>query len=105
MNDRGLRQITVTIDPKKNITYKTGFDITAASELMAIFCLSKNIDELANKINNIVFTISEQFCSPSILLINWPEHFVLLLRLLHPVIPVRTAGRPCSRSQRFRSRS
>ena len=23
MNDRGLRQITVTIDPKKNITYKT----------------------------------------------------------------------------------
>ncbi len=54
MNDRGLRQITVTIDPKKNITYKTGFDITAASELMAIFCLSKNIDELTNKINNIV---------------------------------------------------
>ena len=54
MNDRGLRQITVTIDPKKNITYKTGFDITAASELMSIFCLSKNIDELTNKINNIV---------------------------------------------------
>ncbi len=54
MNDRGLRDITVNIDPKKDISYKTGFDITAASELMAIFCLSKNIDELKEKINNIL---------------------------------------------------
>lgn len=30
MNDRGLRDITVNIDPKKGISYKTGFDITAA---------------------------------------------------------------------------
>lgn len=60
MNDRGLRNVVVNIDPKKNISYKTGFDITAASELMAIFCLSKNIDELKSKINNIIVAYSKK---------------------------------------------
>ncbi len=60
MNDRGLRNITVNIDPNKNISYKTGFDITAASELMAIFCLSKNLTELRNKIDNIIVAYSKK---------------------------------------------
>lgn len=60
MNDRGLRQITVNIDPKKNISYNTGFDITAASELMAIFCLAKNNDDLRNRIDNILVAYTKK---------------------------------------------
>jgi formate--tetrahydrofolate ligase len=54
VNDRAVREIEVTINAKKNIKYKTGFDITAASELMAIFCLSNSIDEMKERINNII---------------------------------------------------
>ncbi|MDR0675210.1 MAG: formate--tetrahydrofolate ligase [Mycoplasmataceae bacterium] len=54
VNDRALRQIEVTIDPKRNFKYHTGFDITAASELMAIFCLANNLKELKDRINKII---------------------------------------------------
>ncbi|MDE7434174.1 MAG: formate--tetrahydrofolate ligase [Mycoplasmoidaceae bacterium] len=59
MNDRGLRNITVNVDLKKNISYKSGYDITAASELMAIFCLAKNLDDLKERINNILVAYSK----------------------------------------------
>jgi formate--tetrahydrofolate ligase len=54
VNDRAVREIEVTINAKKNLKYKTGFDITAASELMAIFCLSNSVDEMKERINNII---------------------------------------------------
>jgi formate--tetrahydrofolate ligase len=56
MNDRSLRNINITI--KNNIEYQTSFDITAASELMSIICLSKNINDLKNRINNIIVAYS-----------------------------------------------
>jgi formate--tetrahydrofolate ligase len=40
------------------LKYQTGFDITVASELMAIFCLSNNVKELENRINNIIVAYS-----------------------------------------------
>ncbi len=43
MNDRGLRNINIALN--KSTTYKTGFDITAASDLMALLCLCNNRDE------------------------------------------------------------
>lgn len=52
MNDRALRQILVGLGGN-GYTRETGFDITAASEIMAILCLSKNYSELKEKIGNI----------------------------------------------------
>jgi formate--tetrahydrofolate ligase len=54
VNDRALRMIEVNINPTKNIKYQSGFDITAASELMAIFCLANDEKELCHRIDNII---------------------------------------------------
>ena len=54
MNDRSLRSIVVDLGGVANgYPRQDGFDITVASEIMAIFCLSKNLKELENKIGNI----------------------------------------------------
>ncbi len=50
MNDRALRNISIT---GNNLDYKTGFDITVASEIMAIFCLAKSIDDLNHRLGEI----------------------------------------------------
>ena len=54
MNDRSLREIVSGMGGKPGgIMRQTGFNITAASEIMAILCLSKDIDDLKEKIGNI----------------------------------------------------
>ncbi|MBT8286067.1 MAG: formate--tetrahydrofolate ligase [Flavobacteriaceae bacterium] len=54
MNDRGLRKIIAALGGKAGgIPRETGFDITAASEIMAILCLSKNLEDLKEKCGNI----------------------------------------------------
>ncbi|GHU31984.1 hypothetical protein FACS1894166_04440 [Bacilli bacterium] len=60
VNDRALRNVEITIDAKQNLKYQSGFDITVASELMAIFCLSNNVQELRERINNIIVAYSTQ---------------------------------------------
>jgi formate--tetrahydrofolate ligase len=50
----------VTIDSKHNIEYQTGFDITAASELMAIFCLANGQNELEDRINKIIVAYTKE---------------------------------------------
>lgn len=55
MNDRALRQVTSGLGgPGNGIPREAGFDITVASEIMAIFCLAKDVDELQSRIGNIV---------------------------------------------------
>lgn len=55
MNDRQLRFITDGLGGKPNGTPREdGFDITVASEIMAILCLSKDIDDLKERISNII---------------------------------------------------
>jgi formate--tetrahydrofolate ligase len=55
MNDRQLRFIVDGLNGKTNgMPREDGFDITVASEIMAILCLSKNLDELKEKLKNIV---------------------------------------------------
>ena len=55
MNDRQLRYIVDGLNGKANGTPREdGFDITVASEIMAILCLSKDIDDLKKKIENII---------------------------------------------------
>ena len=63
VNDRSLRSIVVGLGPKSNgITQESGFDITPASEIMAILCLSKDVSDLRRRIENILlgFTYDDQ---------------------------------------------
>jgi len=55
MNDRSLREITCGLGGTGNgIPRESGFDITVASEIMAVFCLASDIYDLQKRIGNIV---------------------------------------------------
>lgn len=55
LNDRQLRVINTGLSGESSIVPRVdGFDITAASEIMAILCLSRNIDDLKRRLGNIV---------------------------------------------------
>jgi formate--tetrahydrofolate ligase len=55
MNDRALRDIVCSLGGVANgYPREAGFDITVASEVMAIFCLAKNIDDLKERLGNII---------------------------------------------------
>lgn len=55
LNDRQLRVINTGLSGESRIVPRVdGFDITAASEIMAILCLSRNIDDLKRRLGNIV---------------------------------------------------
>ncbi len=55
MNDRALRQIVVGLGGKVNgQTREDGFDIVVASEVMAIFCLADSLQDLKQRLGNIV---------------------------------------------------
>ena len=59
MNDRSLRDITCGLGGVGNgIPRQSGFDITVASEIMAVFCLASDIDDLKKRIGNIVIGYS-----------------------------------------------
>src|SRR5688572_22429439 len=55
MNDRALRQVTVALGgPANGYPREDGFDIVVASEVMAIFCLSTSLEDLKQRLGNIV---------------------------------------------------
>ena len=55
VNDRSLRNIVTGLGPRTNgLTAESGFDITPASELMAILCLSKDLSDMRRRIDNIL---------------------------------------------------
>lgn len=63
VNDRGLRYIVTGLGGKTNgITRESSFDITPASEIMAILCLATDEDDLRRRIENILlgFTIDNK---------------------------------------------
>ncbi len=76
VNDRALRDIVTGLGPRTNgVTRQTGFDITAASELMAIICLAENLSDLERRIGNILlgftyddkpFTVNNLGVAPAI---------------------------------------
>jgi formate--tetrahydrofolate ligase len=54
MNDRALRQITIGLGGTLNgVPREDGFNITPASEVMAILCMAENFEDLKNKLGNI----------------------------------------------------
>jgi len=55
MNDRALREIVASLgDPGNGYPRQDGFDIVVASEVMAIFCLATSIEDMKNRLGNIV---------------------------------------------------
>ena len=55
MNDRALRSIVSSLGGTANgFPREDGFDITVASEVMAVFCLARDLEDLKNRLGNIV---------------------------------------------------
>ncbi len=60
MNDRALRQVTCGMGGKANgYVRQDGFDITVASEVMAIFCLASDLDDLKQRLGNMIVGYSK----------------------------------------------
>jgi formate--tetrahydrofolate ligase len=58
VSDRSLRNIVTGLGPRTNgVISESGFDITPASEIMAILCLSKDVEDLRRRIENILLGI------------------------------------------------
>ncbi|PPR31040.1 MAG: Formate--tetrahydrofolate ligase [Alphaproteobacteria bacterium MarineAlpha9_Bin2] len=61
LNDRALRSINISLGGIANgFPRQDGFDITAVSEIMAVFCLSKNLKDLEEKIGNITIAYTKE---------------------------------------------
>ena len=61
LNDRQLRVVNTGLSGEKNIVPREdGFDISVASEIMAILCLSKDIKDLKRRIGNILIGYNEE---------------------------------------------
>ena len=61
LNDRQLRVINTGLSEEKNVVPRVdGFNITVASEIMAILCLSKDIKDLKRRLGNIIIGYNEE---------------------------------------------
>ena len=61
LNDRQLRKIETGLSEEaKIVPREDGFDITVASEIMAILCLSNDINDLRNKLGSIIIGYNEE---------------------------------------------
>ena len=61
LNDRQLRKVETGLSgEKRTVPREDGFDITVASEIMAILCLSKDLNDLREKLGNIIIGYNEE---------------------------------------------
>src|SRR5712671_5342865 len=61
MNDRALREIVCSLGGVANgYPREAGFDITVASEVMAIFCLARDLDDLKERLGNIIVAYTRE---------------------------------------------
>ena len=58
MNDRTLRNITIGIGKNNGVQRQDGFNITVASEIMAIMCLSKDMSDFKNRVDRCIVAYS-----------------------------------------------
>ncbi len=60
LNDRALRKVEIGLSNEKNMTPRMdGFDITVASEVMAILCLAEDLSDLKRRLGNIIIGYNE----------------------------------------------
>ena len=81
MNDRTLRDVTIGLGgPGNGTPRESGFDITVASEIMAIFCLATDLDDLARRIGNIVIGYTRDLKPVLASEVNAPGAMTVLLK-------------------------
>ena len=81
MNDRSLRSITSSLGgPTNGYPREDGFDITVASEVMAIFCLSQNLEELEERLGNIIIAYTREMTPVRAKEINAHHAMTVLLK-------------------------
>lgn len=81
VNDRSLRNVITGIGGNANgVTTETGFDITPASEIMALFCLANNVDDLQQRIERVVLGYRKDKTPFTVKDLGVAESIVVLLR-------------------------
>ena len=97
LNDRQLRVINTGLSGEKNTKERIdGFDITAASEIMAILCLSKDLNDLKRRLGNIVigYDTKEKEITARMLKVDGAMT-VLLKDAIKPNLVQTLEGNPC----------
>ena len=96
MNDRSLRQIVLGLGGRFQGTPREGgFDITAASEIMAILCLSKDVDDLRKRLDNILIGTNWKGKPVYLDRLNITDALLALLRdAIHPNLVQTLEGVP-----------
>ncbi|AJT41660.1 formate--tetrahydrofolate ligase [Psychromicrobium lacuslunae] len=96
MNDRALREVVIGLGgPTQGVPRQDGFDITVASEIMAVFCLSKNLEELKERIGRITFGYDYQRKPLTVAELGVEGALTLLLKeALKPNLVQTIAGTP-----------
>ena len=81
MNDRSLRDITCGLGGTGNgIPRQSGFDITVASEIMAVFCLASSLQDLEERVSNITIGYSRDLEPVTVKQLNVHGAVTALLR-------------------------
>ncbi len=96
MNDRALRSVTIGLGgPTGGIPRQDGFIITAASEVMAVFCLASGIKDLETRLGNIIVGYDRQRNPVRAAEVQAPGAMTLLLRdALNPNLVQTLGGTP-----------
>ena len=96
VNDRNLSKIVTGLGNRTaGITMESGFDITPASEIMAILCLAKDIDDLYRRIDNILLGINHDGSAFTVKNLGITGSIVaLLLDALNPNLVQTTENTP-----------
>jgi len=96
MNDRSLRKVVVGLGgPTDGIPRETGFDVTVASEIMAVLCLAEDVSDLKERLGKIV--IGYSFSGEPITAAHLKAHGAmgaLLKHAIHPNIVQTIEGTP-----------
>lgn len=97
LNDRQLRVINTGLSKEKNIKERIdGFDITAASEIMAILCLSKDLNDLKRRIGNIVIGYDNKGKEITARMLKADGAMTVLLKdAIKPNLVQTLEGNPC----------
>ncbi len=81
MNDRALRNITIGLGGTiHGVPRETGYDITVASEIMAIFCLATDLEDLERRLSNVVFGYTRDLSPVTVKELNAQGAMTALLR-------------------------
>jgi formate--tetrahydrofolate ligase len=96
MNDRSLRNIVIGLGGRmQGIPRQGGFDITAASEIMAIFCLATDMDDLRARLDNILIGTTWKGEPVYLKALNITGAMMALLRdAVHPNLVQTLEGTP-----------